>query len=436
MGKPFYQTLLPAAALLATLVGCGGNGSGGSSAVSRGASMDYSLEWPERTRAMPLAANSAVVTVMHQGNVVDSFVFNRPASAALSTDHHLFAHLPAGAVTLIVSAYPEPQGGGVALAKGVVPVILKKGETMPQAATLASTATQLELTSVASEVLVDGLLPLTLTAKDAKGQVVLLKTGEGEALGEDKVVWSSSDETVATAVGGSVYGKLRGVGAGSATVTASFNGLKGNLPITVKGIPKTSVTFEIPWTVGERPYVEEYRYAKVGAYLDGALVGEEQTVERTVDGTPGKATLNGLIVGKSYDLRYRFYVSFNGQVGPAGGSQATIEVPADAAGHYDMSQAPFTPVPVAFKFASNFPIVNGEMTIHEVDRAFLKPVVIGSDGVPFPPSVVGVGSWKSSDENVATIVDGEIQGLNVGTATLTWGGNGFTRSITVRVVGG
>lgn len=220
MGQPFSKSLLPALALLTALVGCGGNGNS-RNAPARTASMQYSVEWPDRSRAMPQTANSAVVTLTAHGQTLGSQTVNRPQDdgGVPSSVNLEFQKLPAGDVTVTVTAYPELNGQGTEVAKGSETVTLVKGQKTVEHATLASTATTLEMNRSTLSIEAGKGNEIGLTAKDARGFLVPLNTSQGQ----ESVEWKSDNVEIVSVLHGYPDGAdIQALNVGTAHVTATF----------------------------------------------------------------------------------------------------------------------------------------------------------------------------------------------------------------------
>lgn len=209
------------------LFGCGGKGGASS---PKGASLEYKVEWPNRARATPIAANSAVVTLVKDGVVIDQATLNRPQdSNAEATSLHTFENLPTGDLSVSATAYPELDGSGNAVATGGSTVTMAKGEKAEETAVLATTATTVELTATTTVVSAGDTGEITATVRDQKGDIVLTKSGDSI----DPVAWECDSPNVkltATSTGA----HFEATGSGDANVKVTFEGLTATLKIHVQ----------------------------------------------------------------------------------------------------------------------------------------------------------------------------------------------------------
>ena len=110
--------IVSTAAMLASLVGCGGGG--GVMPLSAGVgSVGVQISWPQRAgdvqpALVPLASESIKVEVIRDGVSVPggTAVINRPHTQAI------IEGVTAGEAILRAAMYPEPDGRGVAQARG------------------------------------------------------------------------------------------------------------------------------------------------------------------------------------------------------------------------------------------------------------------------------------------------------------------------------
>lgn len=188
---------------LCTLSGCGGGGP--SSSTGRAV---FTVQWPDRSRLIPVASNSIRVEILRNGSVIASQLLARPANGTSTTAS--FANLPIQTLTARATAYPQSNGSGIAQASGGVPLVIQAGQTAAITLTMASTIDHIDLAPANPAVVVGSKVSLTATAKDASGSVVLTSAS--------KLTWSSSNTSKATV---DANGQVSGVSAGTASVTVT-----------------------------------------------------------------------------------------------------------------------------------------------------------------------------------------------------------------------
>jgi hypothetical protein len=201
------------------LLGCQGHVPAPAGLTSQSGAARVTVAWPARTRLIPRAAESVVVILASSTGATWRQTLNRPASEAF------FPTLPAGNLTLRAAAFPQPDGGGTPLATTKMPleIIADRVATVPLS--LASTVVRLEVSPDAVALTVGDTATLTVTARDADNQVVLLSSAQ--------VRWSTSDPAVAMVVDGVVTA----VAAGTSTVTVRDTESGVAQPVTITVTP-------------------------------------------------------------------------------------------------------------------------------------------------------------------------------------------------------
>ncbi|MGC4046255.1 MAG: Ig-like domain-containing protein [Armatimonas sp.] len=189
-----------------SLSGCGGASSG--VATSHTGRATVSITWPERTRLIPVAANSIKVTFYSNNTVVATQTATRPAGATTST--LAFDEIPAGSLAVEAVAYPNPDGTGNAQARASTTVTIIEGQITPVNLTMASTISSLAITPSDPIVAIGNTINLGAVAADSSGSSVLISAST--------ISWSSSNNAIATV---SSNGVVTAVAAGTATITAT-----------------------------------------------------------------------------------------------------------------------------------------------------------------------------------------------------------------------
>ncbi|MBC7806113.1 MAG: PQQ-like beta-propeller repeat protein [Akkermansiaceae bacterium] len=177
-------TLLVAGTPLLLSAGCGGGGGNGSptqnAATRKTGGLSLSVTWPDRTRLIPDAAESIVVTVRKAGVTLRTTTLQRPAAGQPLTTVASFDDLPVGNdYTVSADAFPVGNGTGVAQARSatMVPFVVADNARTPVAVTMDSTITRLllESTPVSTFPLGRGRSrTLTAVGRDANDAAVLL----------------------------------------------------------------------------------------------------------------------------------------------------------------------------------------------------------------------------------------------------------------------
>lgn len=204
------------------LTGCGGEGFPWKPAIPEWGRASFLIQWPERGRLIPRAANSVKVAIQQGEQVVASQVVDRPAQGQESRVD--FPELPVGDLLAVATAYPEAGAQGVPQAQGSAPLKIQQGQNTTITINMVSTITRIEVTPTNPSVAIGQSIQLAATAQNAAGDVVLIS--------ESKLRWDSSDNTVATV---DANGKMTGVAAGTAhiTVTETESGKSAEVTVTV-----------------------------------------------------------------------------------------------------------------------------------------------------------------------------------------------------------
>ena len=227
-----------------------------------------------------------------------------------------------------------------------------------------------------------------------KGTTLALKATVYPSSLEDKsVTWKSSDKTVATV---SSSGKVKGIKAGTATITCTSNatGLSATCKVTV-----TNGTVTLNKT---EAYVEKGKTMTLKA-----IVTPETLEDKSVTWTSSDKTVAT--------------VSSSGKVKGVGYGTATITCTSVAAGVSATCQVTIGKVIISM---SDFSLKKSRTTVL---TAILYPTTLTDKSV----------TWKSSDTKVATVSSsGKVKGVGAGTATITCTSNatGLKGTCTVTVL--
>ncbi|MCW3096233.1 MAG: hypothetical protein JWL77_1851 [Chthonomonadaceae bacterium] len=216
------------------LAGCGGASNTATTAGNTGRAT-LAITWPARTttRLIPVAANSIVISFLQGTTVVATQTIARPTTGTSSTV--TFPTLPAGALTLQATSYPNSDGTGVAQATATSSVTIVAGQNTALGITMASTIASLGITPTSPSITVSGTTQLAMTALDSSGHIVLTSAST--------ISWASGSPGIATV---SSTGLVTGVAAGNATITAteSESGKIATISVTVTTAAAHAVTPE------------------------------------------------------------------------------------------------------------------------------------------------------------------------------------------------
>ncbi|MFC1575920.1 Ig-like domain-containing protein, partial [Gemmatimonadota bacterium] len=277
-------------------------------------------------------------------------------------------------------------GGGIATITAT-----SEGKSGTAAITVTVPVASVEVTPASGTVAVAETLQLTAAPKDASGNTL-----------DRTVTWSSSDEAVATVDG---TGLVSGVVEGTATVTATSEGVTGTASVTVTD-PVSSVDV-VP----------------ASATL---TVGETTQLTATPRGVGGNALEGREIVWTSSDPAVAG-VSGSGLVSGDGVGVATVT--ATSEGVPGSASITVNPRPVA-----SVEVTPSSVTLVAAQTQQLTATARDASGNVLTGRAA---AWASSDENVATVeVGGLVTAVGVGSATITATIEGIsgTASVTVSPV--
>ena len=251
-----------------------------------------------------------------------------------------------------------------------------------------------DVTPATANVSVGGTVQLVATPKDANGTPLSGRT----------VSWTSSNTGVASVTGS---GLVTGVGAGSATITATSEGKSGTSAITVTFVPVSSVTVTPA----------------------SASVNEGKTVQLTAtpkdaNGTP----LTGRTVTWVSSNTTVATVSSSGLV--TGKVAGTVTITATSEGQSGTSAITVVHVPVA-----SVSVAPASASVQAGSAIQLTATPKDANGNPLSGRTV---SWSSSNTSVATVSSsGLVTGVTVGSATITATSEGQsgTSAVTVTTPG-
>jgi hypothetical protein len=202
------------------LAGCGGTSSPVSAGVGQAALV---IKWPARTsKLIPVDSNAITVTFSNSTGVIASQTVSRPAARGSSTFN--FTGLPTGSLTLTANAYPSFDGSGNPQASASESVTIVAATTSPITLSMASTIASLAVSPSSTSISVGSQTPLTATALDSSGNVVLTSAST--------ITYASSNGSVAVV---NSTGIITGVAAGSANITCleTESGKKSVVTVTV-----------------------------------------------------------------------------------------------------------------------------------------------------------------------------------------------------------
>ena len=309
------------------------------------------------------------------------------------------------------------------------------------------------------------------TASVNTGKTLTLKaTVYPSTLDDRSVTWKSSNTKIATV---STSGKVKGVKAGTATITCTSNatGLSASCKVTVGSVSldKTTLTLQkgktstltatvapstladqsVTWkssdtgiaTVSSSGKVKGVKYGTATITCTSNATGLSTSCEVTVVYVKLSKTTVGLEKGKTLTLKATVYpstlddrsvtwkssdtkiatVSSSGKVTGVGYGTATITCTSKATG-----------------IKATCKVTVGKVVLSMSDFSIKKSRAITLEATVYPETLADQSvTWESSDTNIATVSStGRIKGVKAGTVTITCTSNatGLSASCTVTVL--
>lgn len=242
-------------ALLVTLpmVGCGGGSksSGGSSVTKARGGFTFAVQWPKKSRVIPLAAETIKVTLERTApgptvQPVPTVPLLTPppdseSDPAKRISRTTISNLELGTYRITATAYSTTDATGTPVAVATVEQDVKAGNNTALTMTMNATVTTVNVTpSAGAPLFIGKKRQYTATMFDANGEIVMVDP--------QAIVWSSDPTSIVTVDAG---GLATMVGAGTATIKAVYKE-----PYTPEGAEGTgafgtaivtSIVPEIPW---------------------------------------------------------------------------------------------------------------------------------------------------------------------------------------------
>lgn len=293
-------------------------------------------------------------------------------------------------------------------------VKVDKGKLTPVGAGTAKVTAKYEGQTVAVDVRVDYLYEAIRLSTDSavtidlQDETIKLTASAEEADGTlfditDAAVWSTSDSSVATVIGGEV----RLLKKGKATITAKYKGLSGSVTYTVNS-PYESIQIvsghdDYDFVVGQT----DVKLEAIAELVSGSLENISEQAEWTSSNPSAVAVENGRLTFKA---------------------QGIADITVTRFGHSDkinvISRLPYqalllTPSTSQYLFVSDEPL---ELKV-EVANDFESRT-----------NVTALAEWKTSDPLVVSVDKGVVKPRSVGKATVTATYRGMTKTVQVTVM--
>ena len=250
--KSLHSLLLVGASLFgASLVGCGGGGSGYSNSLTGPGRMVVTLSWNGPTSGksaqktgrdahlggIPAAANTVTILVQTStSQKVQALTLTRPTDGTTTTTTTI-ANLPLRLLNIDVKSYASAATGTV-LSESSYQEVITSGKTMQLAIDSTSNLAHLAVTPGIKSLALGQAVAIKPVASDPHGNII---TANASGL-----TWTSSDASIVSVDWANGTATLTGHKAGTATITVTDadSGTSYSFPVTVMtlSVPSGSVT--------------------------------------------------------------------------------------------------------------------------------------------------------------------------------------------------
>ena len=365
---------------------------------------------PKAVGAVTVVASAARVEV---GDTVSVQITAKAEDGETLGDRQVALSTGSGAIAAVA-----PGLRVVAVAPGTTPIVADVDGVRGQVSleVVRAAAAALNLTTNALELSVNESATIGVTVRDKRGFVLP---------GRD-AAFASSASSVATVDGG---GRVRGLSAGTATVTVRVEGVETSVPVRVVALPTTPPPTSPPPTSppptnpppSEPPPASVARVTLSSGDF-GLRVGESRPLTATTFDAAGNVLADRTVTW-SVQSGSVASVSPTGLVAALG--TGTTRVEARSEGVTANLSLTVTPVPVA-----RVTVVPNAVDLVVGERTVLTATPADAAGNPLGGRAV---TWNTSAPSVATVTDGEVRAVAAGTATVTAVSEGIAGTVTVRV---
>jgi uncharacterized protein YjdB len=242
--------------------------------------------------------------------------------------------------------------------------------------------------------------PVSLVVGATSQLTATTKSAAGATLTGRTVSWSSSDQTIASV---STSGLVTGVKAGSATVTATSEGISKGVPVTISALPVATVDISpSPASVSVSATIQLTATPKSST---GAALTDRQVAWSVADQTVATITTGGLLTGVK-----------------AGSTTATATIEGISK---DVS------VTVSAIAVASVDVAPSPASVNVGASVSLTATPRSSTGVALTDRQV---KWSIADATIATIsASGSLTGVKPGTTTATATSEGIHKDVAVTV---
>ena len=335
-----------------------------------------------------------------------------------------------------------------------------------------------------SSLMIDGDEERTATYGDADVALTVTPNEDATSYDATKVTWKSSDDKIATV---STDGTVSFVGAGSATITATYDGnaaISDSVTFTVAkkavtatitakdvtgatvddALTKAEAAATVNTTLDKSDYKLTVKLAedkksytasvaltdeaakkytltcadasgKIAYKVTGLILSQDTlTIPITSEGVQLTATIQpeGLAEGEIiWNVKDNTVATYeDGMVKPVSGSAGNSTIITATVKGTEISKDCKVTIAEVLNPAADITLDKTELSGTAGEKATLKATVVGEDSTKDSTDVV---TWKSSNEDVATVTAGNVTFVGAGTATITAKAGEKTATCTVTV---
>ena len=222
--------------------------------------------------------------------------------------------------------------------------------------------------------------------------------------------WTSSNPSVATVSGG----KITGVAAGTATITATYNGYKATTTVTVNNVmgydlvmSKSTLSIQAESTASLAVYYVTYTNGVETSRTDVTSSAKWKTSMSSIATVSG-GTVTGVSAGQA--VVTATYQSYS--------KSCTVTV---------------TKKPVTYTYALEVKLADSSINVGETTTATATYITYADGVKSSSKDVTSSASWSSGKTTVATVSGGTVTGKSSGTSAIKATYSGYTASTTVTV---
>jgi len=208
------------------LIGCSGTSQ---PQVNTSGRALITIQWPDRTRMIPIAANTIQINILQGTTIIASHVVDRPATG--TTSAQVFLNLPLGQLTATAAAFASNDTTATPLATGSTTLLITANAQTTFSIRMGSTITSLQLTPLTQTLQLAQSVALGVSAYDSQHDLVLVTNAS--------LLWTAAIAPGTIAAGAVVTvnssGLVTAVSSGTAvvTVTDTEAGVSATALITV-----------------------------------------------------------------------------------------------------------------------------------------------------------------------------------------------------------